>query len=173
MRKNFDKCFDLVVGSEGAFDDDRDDRGNWTSGQVGVGQLKGTKYGIASHVYPALDIKNLTLDQAKAIYLLDYWGDRCDDLPSGVDYIYFDMCVNNGKGAATKLLQRGLGVTADGIWGPKTQAALDAADARSLISEISDARNSYYHSLKMFWKYGRGWLNRVARVENDALKMAT
>lgn len=160
-----------MVGSEGAFDDDPDDRGNWTSGKVGQGELKGTKYGIASHVYPNLDIKNLTLDQAKDIYLRDYWGQRCDNLSSGVDYLYFDICVNNGKGAATKLFQRGLGVASDGIWGPKTEAALAAADPKALIESVSGYRNSYYRSLSTFWKYGNGWLNRVKRVRADALAM--
>lgn len=159
------------MGSEGGYDTNRKDRGNWTSGKIGEGELKGTKYGIAAHVYPHLDIKNLTLDQAKDIYLHDYWGLRCDDLKPGLDYIYFDMCVNNGKGAATKLLQRGLGVASDGIWGPKTQAALNAADPDDLIESISDARVHYYQSLETFPVFGRGWLNRVARVKDDALAM--
>lgn len=172
MRENFNRCFDLVIGSEGVYDDDPDDRGNWTSGKIGVGELRGTKYGIAAHVYPYLDIKKLTLDKAKEIYRRDYWGLVCDNLPAGVDYIYFDMCVNNGKHAATKLLQRGLGVRADGIIGPQTLAAIAKADAVTLIKCVSSFRNSYYHSLKMFWKYGRGWLSRVRRSREDAIKMA-
>jgi lysozyme family protein len=171
MKENFDHSFELVVGSEGVFDDDPDDRGNWTGGQPGWGELRGTKYGIAAHVYPYLDIKKLTLDKAKEIYRRDYWGERCDGLKSGVDYVYFDMCVNNGKAAANKLLQRALGITADGIWGPQTEGAVAQADPAKVINALSGVRNSSYHSLKMFWKYGRGWLNRVARVRNDALKM--
>ena len=172
MKATFDRAFELVVGSEGAYDDDPDDRGNWTSGIVGIGELNGTKYGIAAFVYPHLDIKKLSLEKAKEIYRRDYWGERCDSLPPGIDYIYFDMCVNNGKFAATKLLQRAAATYPDGIWGPKTEAAINESDPAALIEAISSYRNSYYHSLKMFWKYGNGWLKRVARVRQDALKLA-
>lgn len=42
--------------------DDRNDKGNWTGGRVGVGQLKGTKYGISAAAYLHLGIKSLTLE---------------------------------------------------------------------------------------------------------------
>ena len=41
-------------------------------------------------------------------------------MPLGVDYIYFDMAVNAGPARAAILLQRALGVTADGRIGPVT-----------------------------------------------------
>ena len=172
MQRNFDRAFDLVIGSEGIYDSDPDDRGNWTSGIVGIGQLNGTKYGIAAHVYPYLDIKKLSLERAKEIYRRDYWGKFCDELPSGLDYLWFDMCVNTGKRQANVTLQKGLGVSADGIVGPKTLAALASADAVKLINTVSNKRVSFYQSLKMYWKYGRGWLNRTERVRHDAIKMA-
>ena len=34
-----------------------------------------TKFGISNNIYPSLDIKNLTLNDAKRIYFDDYW--RC------------------------------------------------------------------------------------------------
>ena len=64
----FDQAFERLIGHEGNFTNDKDDRGNWTTGIIGKGQLKGTKYGISAMTYPQLDIKNLTLDQAKQIY---------------------------------------------------------------------------------------------------------
>ncbi|WP_236513543.1 glycosyl hydrolase 108 family protein, partial [Escherichia coli] len=60
---NFDQAFKVTIGHEGSFTLNKNDAGNWTGGKVGVGQLKGTKYGIAANSYPNLDIKNLTLDQ--------------------------------------------------------------------------------------------------------------
>ena len=68
----FNKVFDRVIGHEGGFQADPKDRGNWTSGVVGQGELKGTKFGLAAMTYPHLDIKNLTVDQAKAIYFEDW-----------------------------------------------------------------------------------------------------
>ena len=59
--------FPFVIGHEGKWGNDRRDRGNWTSGVIGKGELKGTKYGVAAHAYPELDIKNLTIDDARKI----------------------------------------------------------------------------------------------------------
>ena len=70
---NFDQAFDRLNGHEGAFSDDPKDPGNWTGGRVNVGELKGTKYGIAANTYGDLDIKSLTLDDAKKIYYRDWW----------------------------------------------------------------------------------------------------
>ena len=38
----FEKSFGRVFRNEGGFQKDPKDRGNWTSGKVGVGELKGT-----------------------------------------------------------------------------------------------------------------------------------
>ena len=55
----FDKAFDRLIGHEGEFTNDPKDRGNWTTGVIGRGQLKGTKFGISAMTYPHLDIINL------------------------------------------------------------------------------------------------------------------
>ena len=59
----FDEAFRRLIGHEGGYSTDRRDPGNWTGGKVGVGVLKGTKYGIAANTYPNLDIKNLVVFQ--------------------------------------------------------------------------------------------------------------
>ena len=62
----------------------RADPGNWTDGKVGVGELKGTKYGIAASAHPTLDIAGLTLPAAEAIYEREYWTPAgCEALPAG------------------------------------------------------------------------------------------
>ena len=53
---NFDSAFTIILGSEGGYVNDPRDSGGET------------KYGIAKKFYPNLDIKNLTVEQAKAIY---------------------------------------------------------------------------------------------------------
>ncbi len=52
----FDQVIDIIGVSEGAYSTDRADRGNWTSGKVGEGLFKGTKYGISAMTYPNMDI---------------------------------------------------------------------------------------------------------------------
>ena len=44
----FDEAFDRLISHEGGYSEDPRDSGNWTGGAQGVGQLKGTKFGIAS-----------------------------------------------------------------------------------------------------------------------------
>ena len=53
---DFDKAFDIIVGVEGGFSLDPNDPGNWTGGKRGVGELKGTRWGISAKSYPHLDI---------------------------------------------------------------------------------------------------------------------
>lgn len=54
---NLPSCLIITLKYERGYSNDPNDRGNWTGHNVGVGILKGTKYGIAAHAYPRLDIK--------------------------------------------------------------------------------------------------------------------
>lgn len=101
MRENFKPALKFTLRYEGVLSMVRSDPGNWTGGKVGKGVLKGTKYGIAAHAHPNLDIKNLTVDQAGEIYRAKYWVvAECDRLAAGVDGATFDYAVNSGPGAA-------------------------------------------------------------------------
>lgn len=159
----FDTAFERVIGHEGNLSMDPTDRGNWTSGIVGVGELKGTKYGISAMSYPHLDIKNLTLDQAKQIYRVDFWskvnGDR---LPDGVSYQLFDFAVNSGIGTAIRYLQRSVGVADDGQWGPASQAAADAMTETDIIKLLCAERLEYMTKLTGWPVNSRGWARRIA-----------
>jgi lysozyme family protein len=121
---NFDQAFDRLIGHEGKFTANPADDGNWTGGRQGRGELKGTKYGISAASYPHLGIKGLTLEQAKAIYLEDFWGVIGRAHPS-IKFQMFDAAVNHGRGNAVRILQPAVMVADDGIWGPRSQAALD------------------------------------------------
>lgn len=160
---NFDKAFQLLIGHEGGFSTDKRDPGNWTSGKVNIGTLKGTKYGIAANSYPNTDIKNLTLDQAKAIYKRDYWDKaKCDQMPAELAFHVFDMCVNSGVSRGVKLLQKTVKTTEDGIIGPATLKAVQAMPMFNLVMIYNANRLQFYTSLSTFSTYGKGWTNRVA-----------
>jgi lysozyme family protein len=106
------------------------------------------------------------------MYKSKYWDAcKCDDLPRGVDYAVFDAAVNMGPGRAAKLLQAALGVTADGRIGRATIAAATAADPSDLIESFSYEKEAFYQSLPTFDTFGKGWFNRVARVQTDAGRM--
>ena len=165
----FDEAFKRLIGHEGGYSTDRRDPGNWTGGRVGVGTLKGTKFGLAANTYPNLDIKSLTLAQAKAIYKKDWWDKLgADGMHSAIVFQLWDFAINAGKSRAIKELQQAVGVPADGIIGPQTLAAVNAHDLNDVILSLTAERLKFYTSLSTFKTYGKGWTNRVA----DNLKYA-
>ena len=58
---DFTRCIRHILNEEGGYVNHAKDPGGET------------KYGISKRAYPHLDINNLTLDEAEAIYRLDYW----------------------------------------------------------------------------------------------------
>lgn len=160
---NFDTAFERLIGHEGKFQDDRNDRGNWTTGVIGKGQLKGTKFGISAMSYPDEDIKNLTLSRAKELYKRDFW-DRVngDDWHPAVVYQLFDAAVNHGTGNAIRILQRALDVADDGDIGPVTLKAYFGYVVDDVLHRFNAYRIKFFTKLSTFDKYGRGWMNRVA-----------
>lgn len=91
----------FVARWEGGYQNVHNDAGNWTGCAVGVGELKGTKYGISACSYPHLDIRNLTMAEADAIYHRDYWQrSGADNLPWPACLLIFDTAVLHGVGTA-------------------------------------------------------------------------
>ena len=163
------RVFRRLIGHEGGYSNDKRDPGNWTSGRVGVGELKGTKFGLASNTYPTLDIKNITLEQAKKIYKTDWWDKLGGHgLHSAIVFQLWDFAINAGVSRAVKELQQAVGVNADGVIGPKTIAATNAMDLNDVLLTLTAERLKFYTSLSTFKEYGKGWTNRVA----DNLKYA-
>lgn len=165
---NFDRAFDIVVGHEGLYDDDHDDTGNWTGGKKGVGELRGTKYGISAAAYPDLDIASLTLDDARLIYEDYYWKPlRCDEMPWRWALAMFDTGVNMGVPAAIPLAQDALGVLTDGRLGPRTMGAIQA-DGERKLARFFALRALRYMKHPRFDRYGMGWLTRAFDIALDA-----
>jgi lysozyme family protein len=166
----FDKSFDRVIGHEGAFQNDRRDRGNWTSGKIGVGELKGTKYGISAMAYPDLDIKNLTVEQAKAIYKRDWWDKLgMDKFHPAMSFQMFDASINHGIHNATRILQRAVGTKDDGVIGNQTLQSVKKMDLNDLLMSFLSHRLRFMTDISTFDTYGRGWSRRIA----DNLLLAT
>ncbi|QIW88961.1 putative lysozyme family protein [Vibrio phage phiV208] len=159
----FYKSFERVIGHEGGYTDDPQDRGNWTSGKVGEGKLLGTKFGISAMSYPGLDIKNITLDQARSIYYEDFWvKNGIDLLPTAMQYQMFDASINHGYRNAAKILQRAVGVKDDGIIGKNTMKAVGQYDQLNLVLLFNNERLKFYTDIGTWSQYGKGWARRVA-----------
>lgn len=163
-QKNYDICFERVVGHEGKYSADSKDRGNWTGGKVNVGELKGTKYGISAAAYPNLDIKNLTLEQAKVIYLKDYWNAiPAANLPLSTAYQLFDASVNHGVNSAIRMLQRSLSVKDDGDFGKASYTAwLNHSSELQLGITFLKERQLLNTKSNSWDSQGKGWTNRAS-----------
>lgn len=157
----FNDAFDRLISHEGGFSDDPRDSGNWTGGALGIGLLKGTKFGIAASSYGYLDIKNLTIDEAKAIYQRDFWG-VCGEAHPAIKFQLFDASVNHGRSNAIRFLQRAVKVADDGEWGAISQAALNRMDPNDVLLRFLAYRLKFWASLQKFDIYGRGWTKRGA-----------
>ena len=106
----------------------------------------------ADGVVDALGVRALTRDQAVALFVSHYYQrPGIARLPESLQASVFDMYVNAGANAV-KILQRllremGQEVEVDGLIGPQTVAAAEAA-ARSAPEHIGDAygiaRRNYY-----------------------------
>lgn len=148
---NFDTAFDRLMGNEGGYVNDPNDPGGETN------------WGISKRSYPNVDIKNLTRDQAKAIYLRDFWSRiNADKLPDGVAFQTFDFAVNSGIETAVRKLQRALGVADDGHWGPVSQAAADAMSESDQIMLLNAERLDFMRRLSNWKTAGAGWAGRIA-----------
>jgi lysozyme family protein len=129
---SFDDAFDAVIGVEGGYVNDPADPGGET------------KYGITKRSYPNLDIANLTLDEAKAIYQRDYWNPlSLDTEPYSVALLLFDAAVNQGVNFAHFLPHDEVG--------------------------IGTARAMHYFANPHFNTFGKGWLNRLFIIFKKAL----
>ena len=160
---NFEIAFQRLIGHEGGYSNDRNDPGNWTGGKVGVGFLKGTKFGLAANTYPKLDIKNITVVEAKEIYKRDWWDKLgADQLHPAIVYQLWDFAINAGKSRAVKELQQVAGVPDDGIIGPKTISAVKVMEVNDVLLRLAAERLKFYTSLSTWDRYGKGWTNRVA-----------
>ena len=169
---SYNQAFDLVVGSEGSqLDLATNDTGNWTGGAVGSGTLKGSKFGVSAASYPNVDIANLKLEDARAIYKKDYWDKvRGDDLAPQLAYVVFDAAVNNGVGRAVQWLQSAVGASPDGVIGPMTLALANKIDALQAINKFM-AKRIYFMGCLSLWKDEPGWSVRLAAIPFNSLQM--
>lgn len=161
-------AFAFTVGQEGGYTNNPLDAGNWTGGACGVGQCNGTNFGISAASYPAVDIANLTAEQAQLIYSQSYWAPiQGDKLPLKLAMVGFDAAVNSGVGKSVKWLQTacntvaGSRLTIDGNLGPLTLAALLAKSPEPIAQEALVQRLMFLTSLQSWPNFGLGWGRRV------------
>ena len=168
MISNFPTSLALVLKSEGGFSNHPADPGQMTM----LGVTKKVWEAWVNRDVDEAEMRSLTPELVTPLYKQRYWDAcHCSDLVRGVDYAVFDAAVNMGPGRAAKLLQAALEVKADGVIGRATIAAATAADPVELLEAFSLGKEAFYQSLPTFATFGKGWLNRVAHVQDAAEQM--
>ncbi len=166
----FDDVFTAVAYLEGGFQDNPSDSGSWSGGKIGVGELRGTKYGVSAAAHPNLDIRNLTLDQAKVIFRDEYW-DRIngDELPPSVALVVADAAYNSGPGNAVRWMQQAVRASVDGVMGPRTLEAVRTADPTAFCVEFLALRLIFLAGLASWHTFSGGWSRRIVGLPFKAM----
>ncbi|MFI3268031.1 MAG: glycosyl hydrolase 108 family protein, partial [Rikenellaceae bacterium] len=165
-----DSLINKVVEVEGGYSNLKNDRG----GRTNKGIAWDTWQNFAK---PTLGIeptvenqKNLSVEDAKKIYKINYWDKYRIDEINDIDlkHLIFDIFVNN-TGSAAKMIQNTLNddfncnLEVDGILGSKTINLINSINPDKLHDKLLDKREQHYYNLgnkdpkqKQFIK---GWIN--------------
>jgi lysozyme family protein len=171
----FKDILPIVLRHEGGFVNDPLDRGGATN--KGIIQRTYDAW-RRSKDQPIRPVKEITDEEVEAIYYSNYWLDGlCDRMPIALGTVHFDFAVNAGVGQAFRTLQRIIGTTVDGQFGPKSFQALgEAIRTRGLlwlVNEYSDERVAFYISITERrpenLRFLRGWFYRTIAVRDYAL----
>lgn len=170
---DFNTCASFVLRVEAGLTMNKKDKGNWTGGIVGKGELKGTNRGISAASYPDEDIKGMTKERALFLFKRDFWDKfKCDSIPKEIRLHYFDVCINSNGPRAIKILQRAAGFTGkdvDGDLGPKTLKAM----SRVTIYRYARERTDFYVVIALadianMGGFLAGWIGRVLEVNEKS-----
>jgi lysozyme family protein len=153
----------MILSTEGGYVNNPDDCGGPTNMGVTIDQLASFRKAPVT----APDIKNLTVQEASALYLQKFIvGPNFDQLTSvNLRAAITDYGVLFGPLRAIQSLQTILGLTTDGILGPMSLAAANIAPAQSLINQLSIARvNAHINRVltdNSQLQFLKGWTTRA------------
>jgi lysozyme family protein len=154
---NFDTAIEIVLKHEGGFVNHPSDPGGATN--FGITERVARQHGYLGQM------QDIPMQLVRNIYRKDYWNAcRCDDLPGALRLPVFDFAVNSGVSRAIRTLQTVLGVTADGVFGPRTLDALQQVDSRRLAYHLCLSRLDFLTALGHFSTFARGWVRRVTDI---------
>ena len=165
-----------VLKMEGSWSNDPADPGGATNFGITIADYarhRGVKLDAWSAPGLEAELRNISHETVQSIYHERYWlPSRSDLLPGAPAIMHFDAAVNHGVAGAARMLQQAAGVTVDGAIGPITLAAVRGANQMALTSRYAGIRRAAYRRLKIFPRFGRGWLIRVDQTLLAAKSMA-
>ena len=147
-------CHAVTSSWEGGWSNDPDDPGGPTN------------FGVTQRTYNAArkawglstqSVRLITRDEALKLYRENYWNPvGAPVLFPGVDLCAYDGGVNSGVRQSKKWLSRSASIN----------------DPVSRVKNLCAQRVSMLKTLKTWWKFGKGWSNRIADVETKGVVMA-
>lgn len=152
----------FILRWEGGFVNDKDDLG----GATNMGVTLATYRSVFGSNKTAKDLKRMTMVQWGIIFKKLYWDKwKADNIKDqNVANILVDWLWCSGS-YGIKIPQRVLGVSADGIVGSKTIAAINERDGRELFDTIKQERKGFIERIcqtrPQNRKFKNGWLNRI------------
>lgn len=169
-KASFDVAVEFTLKNEGGYSDDPHDSGGATN--FGI-----TENDLAQYLgRPATvqEVKEMSIDTAKAIYKRNYWISGFEGLFQGAATAIFDFGVLHGPTTARTLAQSTANVHGgvphlliDGQIGPQTQAAINAMGAPFVAYYASAMRNVFVSIVANNPSQGiflKGWDNRADKV---------
>lgn len=161
----FERALTHVLAMEGGFSDDPYDPGGPTNKGITLAVFaawKGVRLTQESTPQLLTSLKAITAQEVAAIYRERYWkAAACAELQPALAVMHFDTAVNHGPGTAIRILQEVVRTEADGEFGPITLAAISRMPMAALLAAYAENRRQRYRAMAHFWRFGRGWLNRV------------
>lgn len=113
-------------------------------------------------------------DQLSTVLHAKFWSDTCDQLPAGLDLLFF-----NGRmmtGYFSQLFQQCLGYVGadvDGNVGPSSIGRTKIRDAETLIHAVTGVHTAYLSKLTGWRQFGGGWSMRLESARAAALLLTT
>lgn len=156
------------------FADDPDDRGGATMIGVTIGTYRSYCKYKGKKVPSVTDLKNISYKEWRDIIHTMFWSKWKADLieDQNVANMIVDWVWASGQGIGIKRVQKILGVTADGIVGPKTIAAVNAQNPKELFKKVYDGRAAHFNAIVKAnpsqKKWLKGWMNRIDYIYNLA-----
>jgi lysozyme family protein len=163
----------FVLAREGGWSDHPSDPGGATN--RGITQTRFSAW-LRDAGKPDRSVRTIRPAELEAIYREEWDGARCNDVPEPADLALFDAVVNSGRVWGVRFLQRALGVVDDGIFGPKTLAAVElwSADGPALGARLTAERMRYcVRAMRRHAKlrdFADGWTLRWASVLDEVTR---
>ena len=175
VNPDFDRALKHVLVWEGGYTDDPADPGGPTNKGVTLevfARHLGEPFTADRRTSLIRRLKKISATDVRAIYWHRYWvRSSADKLAPALALMHFDCAVNQGPNRAIRFLQTALAVEVDGEVGPITLRAAHTKDLTATLTEYARLRENHYESLDHFWRFGRGWLNRLRATRQHAASL--